>query len=316
LEIRKTGKTYPLACTQDQHSMEGRHLIRSASLGEYRKDPEFARHLEETPPPDLSLFRSHPYDGYAWGMTIDLSACTGCGVCELACQAENNIAVVGKDQVNRGRQMHWVRIDRYYKGSLDDPETVHQPVPCMQCENAPCEVVCPVGATVHSDEGLNEMTYNRCVGTRYCSNNCPYKVRRFNFFLYSDWQTPSLQPLRNPDVTVRSRGVMEKCTYCVQRINAARIEARKEDRKIRDGEITTACQQACPSEAIVFGDINDPESRVSKWKADPRNYALLGDLNTRPRTTYLAQVRNPNPELETGASAGEEHAEARRSADV
>jgi len=283
--------------------MEGRDLVRVAGIEEYRKDPGFAHRAEPEPAEDLTLYPQHKYEGYAWGMAIDLAACVGCGACVVACQSENNIPIVGKEEVARGREMHWLRIDRYYEGSLDNPETYHQPIPCMHCENAPCELVCPVAATVHSSEGLNDMVYNRCVGTRYCSNNCPYKVRRFNFLQYADYTTPSLKLLQNPDVTVRTRGVMEKCTYCVQRINHARNEAEKEDRPIRDGEIVTACQQACPAEAIVFGDINDPESRVSKLKAEPRNYGLLAELGTRPRTSYLAGLRNPNPEIErTGRS--------------
>ena len=301
LEIHPTGGAYPLACTQNHWRMEGRHPVRAGTVAGYKADPEFVQKMEEMPPKTLTLYPEVKYEGYAWGMAIDLSACTGCNACVVACQAENNIPVVGKDQVARGREMHWIRIDRYYEGDdLDHPATHHQPVLCMHCENAPCELVCPVAATTHSSEGLNDMVYNRCVGTRYCSNNCPYKVRRFNFFLYSDFVTESLKMQKNPDVTVRSRGVMEKCSYCVQRINSAKIEAEKQDRPVRDGEIQTACQQSCPSQAIEFGNVNDKESRVARLKAEERNYSLLGELNTRPRTTYLASLRNPNPEVEKG----------------
>ncbi len=308
VHIRKTGETYKLASTQGMQSMDtpdGGHrpLVRETTLEEYRKEPNFAK--EEETPYALSLYEPYPYksEDYAWGMAIDLNSCVGCNNCMLACQSENNIAVVGKEQVVIGRHMHWIRVDAYYQGDRDNPKAFFQPVPCMQCENAPCEVVCPVGATVHSTEGLNDMTYNRCVGTRYCSNNCPYKVRRFNFLLFQDWDTPQYKMMRNPDVSVRSRGVMEKCTYCVQRINERRIDVEtasvREEKKILIGdELQTACQQSCPAGAIIFGNINDPKSKVSKLKAQSRNYTLLGELNTRPRTTYLAEVRNPNPELE------------------
>jgi molybdopterin-containing oxidoreductase family iron-sulfur binding subunit len=298
LELHPTGARYALATTQEHHSMEGRALVRAGTLADYIAHPQMFRHMAEEPARADTLYPDeHPYPSYAWGMAIDLNTCTGCNACVIACQAENNIAVVGKAEVARGHEMHWIRIDRYYAGELDNPATYHQPVPCMHCENAPCELVCPVAATVHSSEGLNDMIYNRCVGTKYCSNNCPYKVRRFNWFLFSDWTTESLKAMRNPDVTVRSRGVMEKCTYCVQRINGARIHAQTEGREIRDGEVVTACQQACPAGAIVFGNINDPDSRVARLKAEARNYALLAELNTRPRTTYLARLRNPNPEI-------------------
>jgi len=313
--IKKTGDDYPLACTQYHFSMEGRQILATGTLAEYHKNPNFANELAQLPPKELSLYKGEaefPYDRDKWAMAIDLNKCNGCNACVVACQSENNIPVVGKDQVMRGREMHWIRIDRYYEkaksatndpssydDSLFNPQTFFQPVPCQQCENAPCEQVCPVGATVHSAEGLNDMTYNRCVGTRYCSNNCPYKVRRFNFLRFQDWETPQLKLLRNPEVTVRSRGVMEKCTYCVQRINNARIEAEKSNSPIHDGAIVTACEQACPTEAIVFGNANDKDSRVAKLKAQQRNYSLLGELNARPRTTYLAAVRNPNPELES-----------------
>jgi Fe-S-cluster-containing dehydrogenase component len=296
--MTRTGDDYELAVTQEHWAIEGRNLIRSATLEEFKKNPAFVKEMEHAKEGKrISLYADKEYRGQQWGMAIDMNACTGCMACVVACVAENNIPVVGKVQVKTNREMHWLRIDRYFAGDPDAPDVYVQPLPCQQCENAPCEVVCPVAATTHSAEGLNDMVYNRCVGTRYCSNNCPWKVRRFNFLLYQDWNTEQFKMQRNPDVTVRSRGVMEKCNYCVQRINAARIQSKREDRDIRDGEIVTACQAVCPTEAIVFGNINDPNSRVARLKASPRNYAMLEDLNTRPRTTYLAAVKNLNPAI-------------------
>ncbi|MFI5120646.1 MAG: TAT-variant-translocated molybdopterin oxidoreductase [Thermoanaerobaculia bacterium] len=294
--VQRAAGTFELATTQHHFNMEGRHLVRTGTFEEYRKDPGFARRLEEVP--KVSLYPGFRYDGHAWGLAVNLSSCTGCNACVVACQSENNIPTIGKDQVRRGREMHWIRIDRYYEGFPEHPLVHNQPVMCMHCEQAPCEVVCPVAATTHSEEGINEMTYNRCIGTKYCSNNCPYKVRRFNFFDYNkDKHLPVLTLLANPNVTVRQKGVMEKCNYCIQRVNRARIDAEKENRPLRDGEILTACQQVCPTEALVFGDTNDPSSKVAKLKAEQLNYGLLEELNTRPRTTYLAKLTNPNKDL-------------------
>ncbi|WP_244735135.1 4Fe-4S dicluster domain-containing protein [Mesorhizobium sp. 113-3-9] len=292
--------------TQHHQAMEGRAIVRRATLDAFRDDPHFVR--ENVPAaPTESLYPDWTYDQEAWGMAIDQSACIGCMACVSACQAENNIPTVGPDEAARGHEMHWLRIDRYYEGTVDDPDIFFQPVLCMQCEKAPCEVVCPVNATTHTHDGLNAQVYNRCIGTRYCSQNCPYKVRRFNFFAYQDFDKDAAGPqqaVHNPDVTVRSRGVMEKCTYCVQRISEKRIRAQIENREIAADEVVTACQQACPTQAISFGDLNRKGSKVVREKSAPHNYALLEQLNTRPRTTYLGKITNPNSLL-AGKPTGE-----------
>jgi molybdopterin-containing oxidoreductase family iron-sulfur binding subunit len=343
--VRKTGETHVIACTQDHWSMEGRPIVREANLDQFRQHPDFVKRLNMPEPPVVKPLYPNPLDQeklkahHQWGMSIDLNACVGCSACVIACQSENNIPIVGKDQVKRGREMHWIRIDRYYasdpakqtdkntynledkqqlEGWIDDPQVVTQPMLCQHCEAAPCESVCPVNATVHDQEGLNVMAYNRCVGTRYCSNNCPFKVRRFNYFDYNkrplnglykgpfasrpDDEWDLIKMIKNPDVTVRMRGVMEKCTFCTQRIEQAKIAQKVKARDsgdvvVPDGAFTTACAQACPAGAIVFGNIADPESRVSKLKQQERDYTVLEFLNIKPRTTYLARVRNPNPAM-------------------
>jgi molybdopterin-containing oxidoreductase family iron-sulfur binding subunit len=304
LSVQKTAKTYPLAMTQLHHRMHDQPIVEHATLAEFvRRAAASAAGAElEEAHVGQSLYPEYEYDDYAWAMSIDLTRCIACKACVAACQAENNIPIVGKKQVLVAREMHWIRVDTYYEGPPESPKAFHQPVPCMHCEKAPCELVCPVEATTHSSEGINEMTYNRCVGTRYCSNNCPYKVRRFNFLDYASDDVDDLEAVLdlkyNPDVTVRSRGVMEKCTYCIQRINAARVNAQLEGRRIRDDDFQTACEQVCPTRTIVFGDKNNPDARVTRIKQQPHDYALLAHLNTRPRTTYLGAITNPNPALE------------------
>ncbi len=322
LKVAKTGGTYLLATTQDHHAIDAAgaaeiqkrvpSLVREGNIEDYKIDPEFVDHLGVHSPPLESLWKEWEYTGYKWGMAVDLNTCNGCNACVIGCQSENNIPVVGKDEVSRGREMSWVRLDRYFLGDAEDPKVAQQPVACVQCENAPCEQVCPVAATLHTDEGLNAMVYNRCVGTRYCSNNCPYKVRRFNWFNNFEDLTQTQRLVLNPDVTVRARGVMEKCTYCVQRIETARVAARVAGRSIQDGDITPACQATCPTDAITFGDLNDPESRVSKLREASRSYDLLNYLNVKPRTFYMARIRNPNAAIEPatrqhGGGHGGEH---------
>ncbi len=332
VELQRGDGEYRLAATQEHFNLDvsgiktkafigededltERHIVRATALEKYKQDPKALHHLAHKPGKELTIYPHWEYNGYAWGMAIDMNACIGCNACVVACASENNIAMVGKEMVIKGRTMLWLRIDTYFRGGTANPQVYFQPMMCQHCENAPCEVVCPVNATVHDAEGLNVQVYNRCVGTRYCANNCPYKVRRFNYLLYGDWDSPSLKNVRNPEVTIRSRGVMEKCTFCVQRIMNAKIESEKQDRKVLDGEILTACQSACPTEAIVFGDVGTvsnppgqpPQTRVAKLKTEPRNYEVLADLNTRPRTSYLAVVHNPNPELGGGAAQGGGH---------
>ncbi len=300
--FKKLAGRHKLATTQIHHSMEGRPIILESTLDEYKKQPEFPKHKTHTPEL-FSLYKDHEYTGHKWGMAIDLNSCVGCSGCVIACDVENNVPNVGKAQVLKGREMQWLRLDRYYETSSENEvKTLFQPMLCQHCDNAPCESVCPVSATVHSEEGLNQMTYNRCVGTRYCSNNCPYKVRRFNYFNFNATIESPQEFGKNPAVTIRMRGVMEKCTFCVQRISEGKNAARMRGEKVSDGEIQTACQQACPSKAIVFGDLNDPHSEVSKLSKLEHGYHVLEELNVRPAITYLAKIRNPNPKLEKRAS--------------
>ncbi len=321
--VRKTSSTHELAVTQEHWAIDSRgqeavqirskDFIRTASLTKFKDNPTFVKDMAHTEdnrklvaPDDakrvnLSLFQEHAYEGHRWGMSTDLGKCVGCNSCVVACTSENNVPVVGKEEVLNNREMHWIRLDRYFIGEPEDPSLAHQPVACQQCEAAPCEQVCPVGATVHSDEGLNDMVYNRCIGTRYCANNCPYKVRRFNFLNFNKDMDESRNAIRkllfNPEVTVRARGVMEKCTFCVQRIQSAKIVAKNAGREVADGDVTPACAQACPTDAIVFGDLNDKDARVTERQSQPHAYTLLSELNTKPRNAYLARIRNPHPSL-------------------
>jgi len=320
IQITKTGARYKIAETQWHHSSENRPIINDLTLSEYRANPGTSNHtdphlrLDKVP----SMWPEFEYKGYKWGMAIDLSTCTGCGACIVACQAENNIPTVGRDNVRISREMHWMRIDRYYSGSEEQPNVVFQPMICQHCDNAPCETVCPVLATVHNDEGMNVQVYNRCVGTRYCMNNCPYKTRRFNFFDHWKSYEGTQNLVWNPDVTVRSRGIMEKCTFCVQRVREAKDRAKDVGSKVRDGDLKTACQQTCPTEAIVFGDVNNAESRVSKLQKDARAFRVLEVLNTKPAVSYLTKVRNQeskghghgNGHDEAGHGASQSHGKA------
>jgi Fe-S-cluster-containing dehydrogenase component len=312
VRVSKAGRSERLPLSQTHMSAEGRHIVFDTTLEEFKKNPasgivkEFP---EGTLPP--SIWSGFEYKGYKWGMSIDMSSCTGCSACVVACSVENNVPAVGKTEVQKNREMQWIRIDRYYSGDMANPETILQPMLCQHCDNAPCETVCPVVATAHSDDGLNQMIYNRCVGTKYCSNNCPYKVRRFNWYNNNGDMNGSLEhpiPLsKNPEVTLRSRGVMEKCTFCTQRIEAGKSAAKDKGRPIQDGEVRTACQEACPADAIVFGNMNDPNSKVAKAKANKRGFLSLEELNARPNVTYLTKVRNRAPDTKSGGHGGEHH---------